>query len=179
MVRIFLLLLICFKLITCLNAQVKVSFDYDQAAEFTEYQTYQFSEFIHQVYIAEADKQRILKNIRQELNKLGFRESDHPDLFINIHLVTQLQKSLEETENYYGPGGMVDYGWEPTFTSDNIKVNEYIVGTLFIDLIDVEADKLIWQGRGEGTIKEETSDQRRKKRIRRSVSKIMRKYPPK
>ncbi len=66
----------------------------------------------------------------------------------------------------------------PSFTTTNINVDEYIEGTIFIDMIDKENSRLVWQGRGIGTINEHVNAEKREKRIKKSIAKIFNKYPP-
>ena len=64
-------------------------------------------------------------------------------------------------------------------STTHVSYNDYTVGTLFINMIDAEKEQLIWQGRGEKTVSEGSSPEKREKNINNATAKIFSKYPPK
>jgi len=71
-----------------------------------------------------------------------------------------------------GGGGMAMAHTTTTYT-------DYVVGTLFINMVDASKEQLVWQGRAEKTLNEDTKPEKREKNINDAVQKVFYKYPPK
>jgi hypothetical protein len=71
----------------------------------------------------------------------------------------------------YGPGYGTGYGTSTTTTTQN----DYLVGTLIVDVFDAKTKKHIWQGIGKKTVSENTS--KREERINTAVADIMKAFP--
>ena len=74
----------------------------------------------------------------------------------------------------YGP---YRYGFSPGFSTTTIDVNTYVEGTLFINMIDRQMEKIVWQGRGTKTLDEHASAEKREGNINKAVQYIFQKYP--
>jgi hypothetical protein len=74
---------------------------------------------------------------------------------------------------WYGPG----YGGMGVSTSRTYE-NRVQVGTLIIDIFDVESRELVWRGTGESEIHEIPDPQERQARLNEVVDKIMQDFPP-
>ena len=101
-------------------------------------------------------------------------------LFIVIQQKTQTTASTSGYGGYggyyggyygYGPG----YGWGPSYGTTTVSTYDYQVGTLVCDVYDKTAEKLIWEGIGSNTIKEDPRN--RDKTIPMAVTAIMKQYP--
>ncbi len=156
--------------------QVKVSFDYDKKVDFAQFKSYEFTPSVEQLPINDLNRKRIITAVEYELTQKGFQKSDTPDVMIDIKIAVAIKQSATATTDWYGSA--YRYRWGPSFTTTNINVDEYIEGTIFIDMIDKENSRLVWQGRGIGTINENVNAEKREKRIKKSIAKIFNKYPP-
>jgi hypothetical protein len=158
---------------------IKVSYDYDKTSDFASYKTFQFTDDARNLGINELNRNRLLEAITGELVKKGITVSDQPDLLVDVKGVIKQEREATATNTggYYGAG--YRYGWGPGFSTTQINIYEYYVGTIFIDLIDARENKLVWQGGGERTIDEEASMETREARIKEGVAKIFYNYPPK
>ena len=156
--------------------QVKVSHDYDNDADFSQFSSYNFTEKALKLPINDLNRKRLIAAINNELANKGFSQSDNPDVLIDIHVTADRKQTATATTNYYGRG--YRYRWGGGFSSTNIDVYDYIEGTIFIDLISTESNQLVWQGRGVGTISQDVKPEKREKRINKAVAKIFRNYPP-
>ena len=157
---------------------VKVVTDYDTQIDFTKYKTFAFYKTgIDKADISDLDKKRILRAIEAEMLIQGFVKSSNPDLLVSIF--TKSRERVNVNQNNFGWGW--GWGWNPWMWGggmNNINVNQYTEGTLFIDFIDKESKELIWQGIGTGALK---LDNRVKKeaRIKEFVKEIVSRFPPK
>ncbi len=83
--------------------------------------------------------------------------------------------------NYYGGGGRYGgyrrgaWGWGGGSSNTTYTENDYIKGTLVMDVYDNETKNLIWQAVASGTVKENPKN--RDKSIPKTVKKLMKKFP--
>ena len=159
------------------SAQVRTSFDYDKNADFSKFSSFNFTEEALNLPLNDLNKDRLINAITTELVNKGYSRSEDPDLWVDIKISTQQRQSATATTDWYGTS--YRYRWGGGFTTTNINVHEYIEGTIFVDLIDSDANQLVWQGRGVGTVRENIKAARREKRIKKAMTKLFRRYPPK
>lgn len=155
-------------LVSC--SSVTVAVDYDKEADFSMYKTYAFYKpGIDAVEISDLDKRRILKAIDKELSEKGMLKTDKPHIVINIF--TEEQENVNVYQDNFGWG--MGWGWGMPMTN----VSRNVEGTLFIDFIDVNKNRLVWQGIGTGILSLEM--EKKEERINEIVRKILQRYPPK
>lgn len=155
---------------------VRVASDYDQQANFAQYNTYAFFKpGIDKADISDLDKKRILRAIEEEMAEKGFTKSEDPDLLVSIFTKTNENINIYQNNMMgYGYG----WGWHPWYWgAGQNTVNRTSEGTLYIDLIDADQKELVWQGMGTGALASDVD--RKQKRINKIVSEILEKYPPK
>jgi hypothetical protein len=171
-------LLIAFATILTSCNSIRVSSDYNEEINFTEFKTYAFSKSgIDKVEINDIDKKRILRAIDVELYNKGYRKSSiEPDFLINFFTKTNKKIDYYPSNNYYGYavpyGGMGHYA--SSWYLNSFSYNE---GVLFIDIIDRNKNELVWQGIGKGYIYNDKPDNKNEK-IKDMVNKILLQFPP-
>lgn len=161
-------------------AAIRVSSDYDTGVDFNTYATYAFFKpGIDKVEISDLDKRRVLHALENALAAKGFTTSESPNILVSFH--TKAEKNVRVSDSYLGWGGPFygpygGWGWGWGFNRP-YNVNTSTTGVLYIDFIDATTKKLIWQGKGTGTLSRGTP-QERKERINAFVMEIMETYPP-
>ena len=171
-------LLIAFATILTSCNSIRVSSDYNEEINFTEFKTYAFSKSgIDKVEINDIDKKRILRAIDVELYIKGYRKSSiEPDFLINFFTKTNKKIDYYPSNNYYGYavpyGGMGHYA--SSWYLNSFSYNE---GVLFVDIIDQNKNELVWQGIGKGYIYNDKPDNKNEK-IKAMVNKILLQFPP-
>jgi hypothetical protein len=171
-------LLIAFATILTSCNSIRVSSDYNEEINFTEFKTYAFSKSgVDKVEINDIDKKRILRAIDVELYNKGYRKSSiEPDFLINFFTKTNKKIDYYPSNNYYGYavpyGGMGHYA--SSWYLNSFSYNE---GVLFIDIIDRNKNELVWQGIGKGYIYNDKPDNKNEK-IKDMVNKILLQFPP-
>ena len=154
---------------------VRVASDYDQRANFSQYQSYAFFKpGIDKAEISDLDKRRILRAIEQEMAAKGFTKSDsEPDLLVSIFTKTRENVNIYQNNMY----GYYGWGWNPWYWGMGPNtLSTTSEGTLYIDLIDAEGKELVWQGMGTAALAKEVN--KKQERINEIVKKILEKYPP-
>lgn len=158
-------------------SSIQVASDYDEKVDLATYKTYAFYKpGIDKLEMSDLDKKRLLRAIDSELQVKGYVKSSNPDFMINVFTKTKEKINVYST-NFYGYGY---YGWNPMWWGPNafndINVNQYTEGTIFIDFIDVEKRELFWQGIGSGTVSNMTGE-KKEKLLNKFVNRIMNQYP--
>jgi hypothetical protein len=164
---------------------LKVSTDYDRAADFAKYSTFSF---LRSTEIkSELIKDRIEGAITTQLTAKGLKlVQGNADLLVAYHARVDKQTQLDTTTygygwgggwgGYYGPGAYGGYGGMGTSTT---TVREIPVGALFVDLVDAGAKKMIWQGVASDTLDPRATADDKDARVNNAVKQMFAHFPPK
>jgi hypothetical protein len=151
-------------------SSIRVSTDYETQTDFTKYKTFAFYKSgIDKAPISDIDKRRIMRSISKELELKGMTKSKNPDVLISI-----FTKAKEQIDIY--PSHWQPYYYGPHQRTQMMKYTE---GTLFIDIIEKQSKKLVWQGIGSGFLTKSKRSEKREANIYKFVQSILEKYPPK
>ena len=173
-------LLVVIILTSC--SSVKVSSDYDTQADFKDYKTFAFyKKGIDKASISDLDKKRIMRAIEAELQSKGYQLSNDPDILVSIFTKSREKVNINNSNIGYGYGwGWNRWGWAGNpwyWNNQNVRVDQYTEGTLFIDFIDKDGNELVWQGIGSGAMKMKSAE-KKEERIKEFVKEILSDYPP-
>jgi len=156
-------------------SSIKVTYDYDNMADFSKYKTYAFTEDAKNFPIQELDRTRVLAAIDKEMAAKGFTKSENPDVLIDLQV--RLEQRQTATATNTGGYGRYRYGWGGGTTYVNVE--NYVDGTLFVNMVDKSSEKLVWQGRGTKTLEEHPTPEKKEQNINYAIQQIFAKYPPK
>lgn len=165
-------------------SSIKVSYDYDKQANFSNYKTYAFSEDALNLPVDQLNRDRVIKAIETEMAAKGFTKSDSPDLLVDLQVATEENTTATATSTdmggMYGGYGRYGgrYGYGGGFSTTQINYNKYVDGTLFINLVDAQTQKIAWQGHGTKTLDENASAEKREENINYAIKRIFTNYPP-
>lgn len=169
------LLALSLGLTSCSPFQVKS--DYAETANFSNYKTYKLR--IDDLNLNDIDKDRVLNEVSKQLQMKGLKVSDSPDLIVNLKANHKKITDIQGGSPYgmyggFGYGGFgyggFGFGMNRTFSSN------YNQGSLVVDLVDAQSQKLVWQGTGTGISVD--SPRSKQKQIPEIVADIMANYPP-
>ena len=98
---------------------------------------------------------------------------------ITLFIVVDQKTSVTAYTNYYG-GGYGGYhryggGWGGGYANTTYSENDYLEGTLVMDVFDGESKKQIWQGVARKTVTE--NPQKRSENIPKAIGLLMNKFP--
>jgi hypothetical protein len=165
-------------------SSISVTSDYDKTIDFTQYKTYSYygwADNSDQV-LTGFDKERLEKAFADEFAKRGFTYAEeNGDITVALFIHTQQEQQVSATTTGMGAGygGRYGYGpgwgWGGGMSTTTYNTYDYTVGTLICDVYDTQAQKLVWEGVGKGTIEE--NPQKREARIPKAVAQIMAQYP--
>jgi hypothetical protein len=144
----------------------RIRTEMDPEADFSRYRSYAFYEPLameesgYTTYLTE----RIRTSIRREMDARGYRfDAASPDLRVNFQAVVQ-----EKTDVYSMPRTDVQYYYNyrrrhyvgvPVWY-DETHVSRYSEGTLTIDLVDAQRNRLVWTGDAIGRVVQRTPQER-------------------
>jgi len=134
--------------------------EYDKNVDFKQYKTFAFyKKGIKALKIPASKKKFVLKTVSSVLQEKGFSKSSHPDFIVNVF--TNLQDRVDVYPEYFSP-------WSRTYYTNNSKD-----GTIYIDIVDVKAKKIIWSGNR--YINLDGNDLRS---FRKAIAKLLHDFPP-
>ena len=171
---------------------MKVISDKDNSEDFTVFKTYEFMGWADNSDQAlnRFDKERVEESFAQEAAKRGLSPvKSNGDIIITLFVTGEVrtQKTATTTTTGMGMGmapmgrGMRGPGWGwgggmgMTQSHTVINENNYLEGTLMLEIFDVEDKKLIFQAMGTKVIDDDPN--KRAKQIPKLVTAIMKEYP--
>ncbi len=161
--KLFSLLVIIGILISC-SSSIKVVSDYNGALDFSKYKTFNYLKPHPDsvkitgdmpVIVNQLNQRRVENAINEEMYLRGYTIADNPDIWVSYYLKIENKTQYTATSYNYGSpyyGGYGYYGYYGGYryggTYTNVSSYDYEVGTLIIDLVDSEANDLMWYGAG-------------------------------
>ncbi len=182
---LFTALALCALMLSC--SSVKVTTDSSKTTDFSNFKTFSFLGWQNESVkiLNEFDKTRLRDAFKAEFQKrnLTMVESGG-DMAISLYIVVTKETSVTAYTNHYGGAGYGGryrrggyyggYGWGGSSTT-TYSENDYLKGTLVMDVFDETSGDQIWQGIATGTISEKP--EKREKSIPKSVAALMNKFP--
>ena len=162
----------------------EVRADYDKAADFGKYRTYNFVAATGTGSTdAKSLAQQILQNAAsREMESRGYTKADNADLLINFKGKLEEKTDIESTpapmygagwgyRGYYGaPYGAYGYG------GTEVSTRRYNVGTLVMDMVDRTKQQVVFQGGVEDVVTKKMLEDR-EALLTGAVSTIFAKFP--
>lgn len=182
-----LFVLLCVTLAGCATPKPAM-IDYDRSVNFSQYQTFSFfTEPQTAPDEAPTDYDPLLAQhfkaaIRREMSALGYQEvTDTPQLWVNYLTNVTSRQDIRSSPfrfnvgfGHFSRNTAVSLGF-PVVGAPVEQVN-YQVGTLVIEVIDVAAKRVIWQGGVEGRLSRKAMQQPQQA-IDETVNLIFQRYP--
>jgi hypothetical protein len=149
----------------------EVTYDFDKSADFSQLHSYIW---VRGTTVSdELNHKRIVAAIDQQLAAKGLRKADgkaNADAYVAYHAA--FSRDLEI--NASGWGG---YRFGPA-RSGSARVEEIVVGTLVVDIIDAKTGTILWRGIASKELDLQASPEKRDKNINNAAEKLFKKYPP-
>ncbi len=132
-------------------------------------------------------QERVHRSVDRELQARGFQRvapDASPDFKVGWHGAIEHKVAVDTIDNYYG------YLWDPWFDpffgpvgyggagGFDTQVREYREGTLILDMVDAQSNRLVWRGTAETELAERSDAAKSQKLIDRAVDKMLKDFPP-
>lgn len=159
---------------------VRVGQDYDPQTDFSRYRSFAWSSVPSQKETGLPGStpfftKRVHAAVEDFLIRNGYiKASDgNPDFLIQTHLVVERRVEVDRTGDGW-PGNR--YFGDSFFDT---TIDEYDDGTLIIDFLAGDTQKLLWRGTGSRRVENASSPQQSVETINRWVAEILKQFPPK
>jgi Domain of unknown function (DUF4136) len=173
------------------TALPKTGYDFDRSANFRGYKTYAWvAGEQEKTGDRRADSSAVDMRIRiavgTQLRLKGYKTlpEGKPDFYVAYHL--GLKDSSPTVSSQYFSEGMAGHGFvhsaDTRPVSDHTPaINEpssYLTGTLLIDIIDAESQKLVWRATAAGDVDKGLTSEQRDERTKAIVHQLLSHFPP-
>jgi len=151
-----------------------VTYDYDRAANFSNYKTYAWTRGIE--LTDELNHARVVRAIDAALAAKGLARVEptgNPDVLVAYH--ASFDKNLEITGSAHGWGPFGLGGGR----FGSARVQPVLVGTLVVDIADARTSAIVWRSLASSDIRPTDKPEHRDKKIAKASEKMFKNYPPK
>jgi hypothetical protein len=182
--------LLCIVFVTLLAgcATMEVTSEHDTAFNFSSLKTYDWLPNPQEYFGSpRVDKsvleERIITAVNRELaaKKYVKTTSTTPDFHVRYHAVAGTDMQIQ---NVSEPGSGMSGDWNDQrlgfYRRGGGKSATYTweMGTLILDMVNPENNKIIWIGTAAAKIDPDDSEDKKKERINRAVNKLLKDFPP-
>ena len=179
-IKFLITIILSLTLFSC--STVKVTTDSEKSTNFSQYKTYSFlgwQKNSDQV-MSEFDRKHMRDAFKNEFDKRNLKfMKEGGDMSISLFIVVSKETSTTAYTNYYGGYGgryrRYGGGWGTGYATTTYSENDYLKGTLVMDVFDEKSGDMVWQGVAIKTIPE--NSEKRKKSISKTVEALMNKFP--
>lgn len=164
---------------------LKVTSDYDKSVDFSKYKTFEYYGWAEESdkILNRFDKERIETAFGDEFAKRNLKLVDRDgDLVVSLFVVVDQKTTTTAYTDHFGMGGYGYGGWGWGYggmgygsSTTRYSENDYLVGTLVVDVFDKATKKLVWEGVGEKTVDENPNT--RERNIPKVAAQIMKSFP--
>ncbi len=169
-------------------SSVTVNSDYDKTADFSKYKTLEFLGWAEESnkILNRFDQERFENAFAQEFMKRGFTGVESGgDIAVSLFVVVDKKTSVTAYTNHMNAGGWgygAGWGWYGGYggvgmgtSTTTYNENDYLEGTLVIDVFDTKTKNLIWESVGQKTVDENPRNP--EKNIAYVAEKMMKPFP--
>ena len=174
--RLLLVVAALLGLVACASGP-KLYTNQNPSARFSEYQTYGFAQPLgtDKSEYSSLLSQYLTNAVSRELDARGYVRSDQPDLQINFFVNTKEKIRTTQTP---AAGGYYSYrrGYYDPWGGYETRVDQFTEGTLTVDLVDTQANQLVWEANLVGRVREEARENL-EAAIDQAISNVFAEYP--
>lgn len=169
-------------------SSIKVTSDYDKGADFSQYKTFEYYGWADESdkILNRFDKERIEQAFGDEFRKRGLKYvKGNGDLVVSLFIVVDQKTSTTAYTDHHNMGGYGYGGWGyggygsmgmgMGSSTTTYSENDYLVGTLVVDVFDKAQKQLVWEGVGTKTVDDNPNT--REKNSAKIAAAIMKPFP--
>lgn len=165
--------------------------DHDPTVDFSAYQTYRWYDDVYDSqagsyrHFNSSDK-RVRTYVDRELRQKGLREipSGTADFLVNYNISREDKTKVDNIAGYppagvHGAAGVGTYGSGFSVGySSGPSVKTYREGTVIIDVLDVNSQKIVWRGIAEGKLTKSLSHNEKDSLASKISKELLADFPP-
>jgi len=177
--------LLLLTMLSACSSGLTVRSDIDPTINFSTYRTYNFFQpmGIESGYNSPIFGELFRESISGEMSRRGYQVSDHPDLLINVTIRGDDKVQIRSytapymSGGYYGmPGGAYAGSAIGVGISSGNRATVKTEASVFIDFVDFEQHRLVWQGVAVVDVTDKVAKQLRDA-IFTAVDRVLAEYP--
>ena len=150
-----------------------VMYDYDRAANFSNYKTYAWTRGTE--LTDDLNHARVVRAIDGALVAKGLARvepSTSPDVLVAYHASFDNNLEITGSAHALGPLGLGGDRW------GSARVQPVLVGTLVVDISDARTSAIVWRSLASSDIRPTDKPESRDKKIAKATEKMFKNYPP-
>ena len=181
----FVLLFFIATLLSACSSTLQVRSDVDPSADFSQYRSYDFFSpmGIEGGYNSPIFGEHFRAAISRELNQRRYRQNEKPDLLVNVTIRSDDRVKMTSytapymSGAYYSRPGGAHYGSSlGVGVGVSQRATKVTEASVFIDLVDTEQHKVVWQGVAVLDVTDKVA-QRLRDAIYTAVNEVFKQYP--
>ncbi|MFL6373888.1 MAG: DUF4136 domain-containing protein [Pyrinomonadaceae bacterium] len=182
-IQAIILLSVLFTLSVAASAQ-KVKYNYLQGTDFSRYKTYSWVRIDGAQYPNQLLDQQIMQSIESQLSQKGLSKGEpgKSDLAFVYQVALNQEKewsSYSTGGDNWGYGGWRGWGGGMGgMQTTHGSTSTITVGTLNLDVYDVQTKKQIWRGEATKTLDPPKDASKLQAKIDKAMAKLLKNYPP-
>lgn len=147
----------------------------DPAVTFDAYRTYQWAprlRAIQDVRVTPALRAQIRNDVDRYLADRGYlRVDSDADFSVSFQVTIEGQTIVQTLDGYVGSI------WTEDLARPGTSLRRYEEGTLIIDALDGESERLIWRGSATAEVRQRVGVEDRSERVAEAVRKVLERFP--
>jgi hypothetical protein len=163
----------CLALLGAITFADNVTYDFDRSADFSRFRT--FAWVRGNDAPDELSHRRIVRAVDAQLMSRGFARvetTSSADVLVAYH--ASFNRDLQ-ISGFSSGWGAYRFGGD---RSGSARVQEVVVGTLAVDIMDARTRNLVWRGMATKEVDVDADAGKRDKNINKALEKIFKHYPP-
>lgn len=150
-------------LMSACSSAPKVATDFDPSYDFNNIKSYYLVEhnLANQGGGTGLADQRATREITAEMDKRGIptASAEEADIIITFHIVAQDRTKVTSYNTGYGYS-RYGYGRGAYYGGNQVDVRQYTEGTLLVDLVDPEEQRIVWRGQTSAVLRDRPQEER-------------------
>jgi hypothetical protein len=163
---------VCVTLLGTLTLAQSVTYDYDRAANFSNYKTYAWTRGTE--LTDELNHTRVVRAIEAALVAKGLARvepSANPAVLVAYHASFEKNLEINGFSHGWGPFGLGGDRW------GSARVQPILVGMLVVDITDARTNAIVWRSLASSDIRPTDKPESRDKKIAKATEKMFKNYP--
>ncbi|HXJ91757.1 MAG TPA: DUF4136 domain-containing protein [Terriglobia bacterium] len=168
-----------------------VRYNFAKDAKFSDFKTYKWVDINGSDHFDQIQQKQVEDAIDSELAAKGLTktDSDDADLYIGYQTAIKEEKQFNSYSTgwntgpgwgagWYGPRGAYYGGGGMNSTTTTGSTSTIQIGQLDLDMYSSKGKDLVWRGTVSHTINPKAKPDKQEKQIKKSVTKLLKNYPP-
>ena len=160
-----------------------VRYNFDKNTDFSRFKTYKWVTLKDAKSPGDLLDKQIKETFDTQLATKGLTkvDDDSANLYIGYQAAVDQQTEFTSYSTGWGTGpGWYGGGWygAPSSTTTSGSTSTIYVGQLALDMYDSANHDLVWRGLGSKTIDQKAKPEKQQKNLNKTVTKMLKNYPP-